>query len=135
MRAYLDANILFTAAYTPKGPSASLILYGHHRGLTCCTSPWPLDEARRNLELKAPAKLANLEMLLHFIGMVPDVVVGVTPDQLPAKDKPIWLSAMHGGCDLLVTGDMKDFGSLPAHPRLRVVAPTKLFDEIFSETK
>jgi predicted nucleic acid-binding protein len=131
LKAYLDANILFTAAYTPKGASGRLILYGRHRGLQCCTSPWPLEEARRNLALKAPNKLANLEMLLHFVAMVPDVIAGAAPTSLPAKDQPVWLSALQSGCTVLVTGDVKDFGGLPPHPQMRVVLPARLFDEVF----
>jgi hypothetical protein len=43
LRVFLDANVLFTAAYSPDGLSALL------------TSPLAIVEAERNLEAKRPA--------------------------------------------------------------------------------
>jgi predicted nucleic acid-binding protein len=57
LRVFLDANILFTAAYSLDGLSAFLIELATAGRLTLLTSPLAVVEAERNLETKRPAAL------------------------------------------------------------------------------
>jgi predicted nucleic acid-binding protein len=86
VRVFLDANVLFSAAYSAKSglqrlwklPSVELI-----------TSPYALAEARRNL--------AHRSQKARLVA-------------LPAKDRPILLSAVAAKATHLLTGDVKHFG-------------------------
>jgi len=55
LRVFLDANVLFTAAYRPEGLSALLVELGAAGRVTLLTSPLAIVEAERNLEAKRPA--------------------------------------------------------------------------------
>jgi predicted nucleic acid-binding protein len=59
LRVFLDANILFTAAYSPDGLSALLIELGAAGRVTLLTSPLAIVEAERNLEAKRPSCAAH----------------------------------------------------------------------------
>jgi predicted nucleic acid-binding protein len=64
LRVFLDANILFTAAYSPDGLSALLVELGAAGRVTLLTSPLAIVEAERNLEAKAVAIVAHAT---HFV--------------------------------------------------------------------
>lgn len=129
MKIFVDANILFTATYSPQGISSSIILNGKITGLHFSTCAYAVEEARRNLESKAPQALSRLPALLKQCILEPTILHGMTPSSLPSKDHPIWLSAIHAGCNVLLTGDKKDFSGL-THSKLRVLGPAQLFKEI-----
>jgi len=107
MRIFVDANILFTAAYSPKGKAATLL--ESLPGLVI-TSDYAAEEARRNIQAKRPTALDRLEKILGQIEIVPSVRSGACPIQLPPKDQPIFLSALVAKATHLFTGDLKDFG-------------------------
>ena len=43
MKLFLDANIIFTAAYTPQGASGFLFSIAESGAITLCTSLYALD--------------------------------------------------------------------------------------------
>lgn len=114
MRIFLDANILFSAAKSAGGIRRllDLLLQAGHE---CCVDGFVIVEARRNLELKAPAGLAVLDALLPRLRVTP---AGASdPDlestlPLPEKDRPVLAAAIRHGCQALVTGDRAHFGAL-----------------------
>jgi predicted nucleic acid-binding protein len=116
MKLFLDANIIFTAAYSPDGSSRFLFSIAETGAVTLCTSPYALDEAKRNLTLKAADRLPTLEKLLPNLTIVPEpqpdrvALAALLP--LPPKDAPIMAAAVSCKADLLVTGDRRDFGHL-----------------------
>lgn len=116
MRLFLDANVLFTAAHNPAGRSAAI--FGLARAGVCSllTSPHALEEARRNLRLKYPSALADLERLAAVGSVEPEApskdVAWALEQGLPLKDAPILAAAVQGRCDVLVTGDRTHFGPL-----------------------
>jgi predicted nucleic acid-binding protein len=116
MRLFLDANVLFTAAYSPEGVSRALFDLAEAGCCTLCTSAFALEEARRNLALKASDKLPDLERLAHRVAIVPeagpDTVARAQTLPLPLKDAPIMAAAVACGATLLVTGDRLHFGRL-----------------------
>jgi predicted nucleic acid-binding protein len=116
MRLFLDANIIFTAAYSSQGSSRFLFSVAETGAVTLCTSLYALDEAKRNLALKAADKLPTLEKLLPHLAIVPepqpDRVAWAAFLPLPQKDAPIMAAAVSCKADMLVTGDRRDFGHL-----------------------
>lgn len=120
MRLFLDANILFTAAHNPKGKAALVIELGQAGLWQLVTSAYALEEARRNLALKFPDRLEQLDALAQGLRMSPDAADANTtrevatscPVGLPDKDCPIYRAAHACRADILLTGDLRDFGFL-----------------------
>jgi len=114
MRIFLDANILFSAA---KSDSAIRMLLGllQEAGHECHANTFVVEEARRNLALKAPGSLPVLDRLLDRIHVAQVTANPVESDvvrSLPEKDRPVLAAAMQLDCEALVTGDRKHFGAL-----------------------
>lgn len=107
MKIFVDANVLFTAAYSPQGKAATLL---ESDSLSFVTSDYAAQESRRNILAKRPTSIDSLENILRKIELVPSVQSGVCPITLPPKDQPIFLSALMAGATHLLTGDLKDFG-------------------------
>lgn len=137
LRVFLDANVLFTAAYSPKGLSALLIEVGAAGRASLLTSPLAVIEAQRNLEAKRPAALVAFERNLAVLTVVrepaPADVERLTPAELAPKDRPLLAAAIVGGATHFVTGDQRDFGrwmtrrsSLP----LTVMTPRQFLTEM-----
>jgi predicted nucleic acid-binding protein len=118
VRLFLDANVLFTAARTPIGKAALIIGWGGEGYWQVVTSAYASEEARRNLEQKAPASLPQLVDLLRNIEIVVPSLTAPCPDNLPLKDRPIFQAAHTGEASHLLTGDLKDFGPLMNRPEL-----------------
>ncbi len=108
-RLFLDANVLFTAAYNARGKAAFLIATSAAGHWEVITSGLAIEEARRNLERKYPRCLPDFEALLHGIEQVPSGSGVLCPIPLPVKDKPIMEAAIHARATHLLTGDLKDF--------------------------
>ena len=105
-RAFLDANVLFSAAYREK---AGLMLLWNLPGAELVTSAYAAEEARRNLA--SADQLARLEDLLARTRIVPESDAPLPADvKLPDKDHPILKAAIAADATHLVTGDVKDFG-------------------------
>lgn len=112
MRLFLDANVLFTAAHNADGKAALVIELGRAGIWQIATSAYAVEEARRNIALKFPDRQERLETLLQTLRIVPEAPGGVCPTGLPAKDCPIYLAARGCKADVLLTGDIRDFGFL-----------------------
>ncbi len=107
MKIFIDANVLFTAAYSQNGKAAMLLKADR---LIFITSDYAAQEAHRNILLKRPASIDSLTNILKNIELVPSIQSGVCPITLPLKDQPIFLSALMANATHLLTGDLKDFG-------------------------
>ena len=114
MKLFIDANVLFTAAYSHQG-KASLLIDSLHSIIV--TSVYAAEEARRNILAKKPEALAAFETLIATIEIVQSAPSGHCPIELPTKDQPIFLSALKSGATHLITGDMKDFGPHMNNPK------------------
>lgn len=116
MKLFLDANIVFTAAYSGQGVSGSLFRLAESGLCTLMTSAYAVDEAGRNLKVKAPATIPEFELLCRLVVLVkePVHITVLRMMQLPlvAKDAPILAAAAEAVADILVTGDRRDFGHL-----------------------
>jgi len=116
MRLFLDANILFIAAHRQSG-SVRIFFDLADAGLCeLVSSPYAIDEARRNVARKYPERLADLELLVARLDVCAEATSGNIAwglaQQLPAKDAPILAATVQAGAALLITGDQRDFGHL-----------------------
>ena len=116
MRFFLDANVIFAAAYNEGGVCRALFQLAEANLCELVASSFATDEARRNLATKSPASLGALAALLRQMSLVgepaPAFVATVSAAALPAKDAPILAAAAANRCTVLVTGDRRHFGHL-----------------------
>jgi predicted nucleic acid-binding protein len=113
MRVFLDANILFSAAKSD-GAIRRLLALLAQAGHECHVDAYVVEEARRNLALKASGSLPVLDRLLgriHVAQFKARAEGTDIPGALAEKDRPVLAAAMHLGCDILVTGDRTHFGA------------------------
>ena len=107
-RLFLDANILFSAAYRPEAGVARL---WHLEGVELLTSTFALEEARRNLP--EPDQKKRLQEFLRQVEVGEALMLppeGRGGIELPEKDWPILGGASLSGATHLITGDIRHFG-------------------------
>jgi predicted nucleic acid-binding protein len=116
VRLFLDANVLFSAARNPDGRAAAILALAERGLCELLPSPHAVEEARRNLTLKHPDRVARLEEMLRAVVIgreaSPQGVAWPLAQVLPPKDAPILAAAVEAKADLLVTGDLTHFGHL-----------------------
>ena len=104
-RLFLDANVLFSAAYRPQ---AGLVRLWKLRDVVLCTSHYAAEEARLNLSDVQRDRLASLLLTLQFFeASERGLPRGLS---LPEKDAPILIAAIEAGATHLLTGDIRHFG-------------------------
>lgn len=128
--------MLFSAAYRAAGNAHALFEIARPCGATLATSPFAVDEALRNLRLKAPEGEAELVRLLGRLERL------ASPDRhsleraqghgLPDKDIPILAAALAVRARILVTGDRRHFGLLFGKriEGLEVLSPLESLDRL-----
>jgi len=105
-RLFLDANVLFSAAYRTR---SGLLLLWKLQNVILCSSRYALEEARINLTGEDQlTRITKLAETIHFY----DAAQRKLPRGifLPEKDVPILLSAMEARATHLLTGDVRHFG-------------------------
>lgn len=117
MKLFLDANVLFTAAHNPKGKAALLVELGARADWSLTTSAYALEEARRNIQRKAPDASTRLHALLEDMEVVEHHPGLECPAGLVEKDRPIFQAARGCGATHLLTGDLRHFGVFMNRPR------------------
>ena len=80
------------------------------------SSPYALEEARRNLERKFPPALDDLGALQQGIRLVEQRTDLAFPERLAQKDQPIFQAALACQATHLLTGDIRDFGPFMNQP-------------------
>ena len=105
-RPFLDANVLFSAAYRPK---AGLLRLWKLEGVRLCSSRYALEEARVNLTTEDQKQRLNglAKSLDFFDAPAIELPRGIS---LPDKDVPILLAAIKARASHLLTGDVRHFG-------------------------
>ena len=107
-RLFLDANILFSAAYRVDAGVTRLWALTDR---VLLSSEYAIEEARRNLG--TPDQLTRLDELLQSVER--SAAVSLAPElrgeiRLRDKDWPILGGAVSAGASHLITGDKRDFG-------------------------
>jgi predicted nucleic acid-binding protein len=105
-RLFLDANVLFSAAYRPEG---RLLRLWKLDDVSLVSSRYALEEARFNLSGEdQQERLAELsENIELFDAANLEIPRGIV---LPAKDPPILRAAIEAHSTHLLTGDIRHFG-------------------------
>lgn len=105
-RIFLDANVLFSAAYRA---DSGLLRLWKLPDVQLCSSRYALEEAKVNLEEERQrVRLAELAQELEFFDANQEELPrGI---HLPQKDVPILLAAVAAGASHLLTGDIRHFG-------------------------
>jgi predicted nucleic acid-binding protein len=135
MRVFLDANVLFSAVKSDGAVRElldRLLDSGHH----CCADAFVIEEARRNLEVMAPDRVAQLSALvarIHVAELRSDSPVPAAVSSLPEKDRPVLAAAIGHGCEALVTGDRTHFGAYygKAIEGVTIHSPRSLAEALF----
>ena len=107
-RLFLDAKVLFSAAWTPQN---GLLALWKMKDVDLYSSHYAADEAERNLS--AEDKRLRLTELLESVTLVGSLSPDHLPadaDDMPEKDRPILLAAMAADAGVLLTGDRTHFG-------------------------
>lgn len=104
-RLFLDANVLFSAAYQPNAGVASLWKL---QGVELVTSAYAAEEARVNLTSENQRE--RLAKLLRTVEIVTGVSQLPHDVELPPKDRPILQAAIYAHVTHLLTGDQRHFG-------------------------
>jgi predicted nucleic acid-binding protein len=108
-RIFLDANVLFSAAYRE---DAGLLKLWALPDTQVLASGYGVEEARRNLD--SDHARARLEAHLRMVEVVAEAPNEALPGsvELPEKDQPILRAAIASGATHLITGDLRDFGDV-----------------------
>lgn len=116
MRVFLDANVLFSAAYREAGSVRAFFALARAGACILVSSAHAVEEARRNVAAKHPGLLPDLEKLPAAVEVSPEPrpaeLAWAAGLGLPAKDAPILAAAVEARCHILATGDRTDFGAL-----------------------
>lgn len=130
-RVFLDAKVLFSAAWRA---DSGLSRLWEIASIHLVTSPYAADEAERNLSRKRPDGVAQLKALLDRLEITAALVSLDEGHGLPAKDVPILAAAVGAHCEVLLTGDIADFGHAIGSALLgvRILTPSMLLAEIGS---
>ena len=124
-RVFLDANVLFSAAYRPDAGLGHLWQLGR---TDLITSRYALEEALANLP--EPEQGRRLPALMESVTLVPEAADERLPAdvELPPKDRPILTAALRAEASHLVTGDLTHFGPYLGRSvqGVRILAPADL---------
>jgi predicted nucleic acid-binding protein len=106
-RLFIDANVLFSAAYKP---DARVLRLWKLTDVMLCTSRYALEEARYNLDEEPQRRrLSDLAVRFQFFEgarhQLPPAI------SLPEKDMPVLLAAIEARARYLLTGDVRHFGA------------------------
>ncbi len=108
-RVFLDANVLFSAAYAEGSGLARL---WRRQNVRLLASGYVIEEARRNLDNAAARE--RLDALLATVERVGDPAAPFDPgseQHLPENDRPVLRAAMAAGASHLLSGDRRAFGA------------------------
>jgi uncharacterized protein len=110
-RIFLDANVLFSAAYLE---NSRLNRLWRLEDAELLSSAYAVEEARRNLALDWPRALVRLEWLAAKLTLINPPRELKLPEgiRLDSKDRPLLLAAIYGKATFLLTGDSRHFGHL-----------------------
>jgi predicted nucleic acid-binding protein len=140
MRVFLDANVLFSAAYLDRSEPEALFRLSRAGLCELIASPYTIEEARRNLSRKRPQRLPLLEQLLSSLTVCAepsrDDIEWALAQGLGLKDAPVLGAAVQAGADVLVTGDRTDFGRLYGRSLrgVEILTPAAALDRVLSAT-
>jgi predicted nucleic acid-binding protein len=129
-RVFIDADVLFAGAASPNEHSASnlILRMAELTLIEAVASTQVITEAERNLLDKMPKALPAFQLLVSRCLMI---VEDPDPTELAdyiglanPEDLPILVTAIHQGCSLLVTFNVRHYQ--PGHPSIAILKPGDL---------
>jgi uncharacterized protein len=98
-RIFLDANVLYSAAYLERSELSRLWSLND---VALISSAYAIEEARRNLAIDRPGALKRLTRHMEALATAdaPQALKLPKNVRLDSKDQPILLAAIHGRADL-----------------------------------
>ncbi len=123
-RLFLDANVLFSAAYRLDAGIARLWQISD---VELMTSAYAAEEARINLTTEDQRdRLGTLIERVNIVVGISGLPAGIT---LPKKDQPILQAAIQARATHLLTGDKRHFGRYfgKSYGGVLVVTPSEYF--------
>ena len=141
MKVFLDANVVFSAAHQREGRAQALLLLARAGRCESMVSAHALEEARRNLTRKSHSfdqRLADLLAMTAVVAEAPAPLVAWALEHgQPLKDAPILAAAVHANADILVTGDLRDFGHLSGKSLrgVRILSLAKAIEAVLDEAQ
>ena len=133
IRAFLDASVLFAAAYSETGASREIVRLSIRGEIQLVGSRLVFEEVKRNLQLKAPEVVGELDTFLDAVQF--EIVCPTRGEVLDAmeytaaKDAPIVAAALRARVDYLVSLDRQHLIGVPVvaeRSGLRIVLPSEL---------
>ncbi len=109
---FLDANILFSAAYRE---NAGITKFWKLPSVKLITSQYAVEEAKRNLNQIQVTRLTSLMKQVDVYTECDNEVRIPRNIILRKKDRPILAAAIEAEASYLITGDLRDFGCLYGH--------------------
>jgi predicted nucleic acid-binding protein len=134
IRVFLDSNVVVSGLISEAGPPRILLDLALARisGLHMMTGEYNLVEIERTLRKKRPRALPvwfryRKHLDLEIVPLPEWKEIERYRGTIADKDVPVVVSAIRGKCDLLATGDRKDFGALARKSSLpfRIVTPAE----------
>lgn len=142
IHAFLDASVLFAAAYSETGASREIIRRATRGEVRLVATRLVFEEAERNLQEKAPEHASELE---RFQGAVEFEMVRPTRREVEeareytvTKDAPIVAAAKRAQVDYLVSLDRRHLVDVPEVAKrsgLKIVLPEEALRQIRGEEK
>ncbi|MFZ5596418.1 MAG: PIN domain-containing protein [Bacillota bacterium] len=107
-RLFLDANILFSAAYGSRGLD-NFWVEARKGKIRLLASAYVVEEATRNLSTQE--QITRLKELSNEIVVVSEASPGIhCPVDIHEKDRPVLMAAVQSRATHLITGDLRHFG-------------------------
>lgn len=138
IRVFLDASVLFSAAYSQTGSARDLLLLAVSGSVQLVVSRFVLNEVEKNLTGKAPDKLDAYRALTEALDF--ELVPEPTRDELlqaaeytALKDAPVVAAAIKAAADYLTTYDRKhliDPSAVAERSGLRIVTPNVVVNAV-----
>jgi len=137
IRVFLDASVLFAAAYSATGASREIIRLSIRGKIRLAVSRFVLEEVRRNLRKKVPESVGDLDRFLSTLDfkMVRPTryEVELAMEYTAPKDAPIVAAARKAKVDYLVSLDRQHIVGVPEvkeQSKLNIVLPAELLEEM-----
>jgi predicted nucleic acid-binding protein len=137
IRVFVDASVLFAAAYSVTGASREIIQYAIRGEIGLVISNLVLDEVKRNLQDKVPGAIADFDYFrdaVEFELVLPSKSeIEAAMQDCAAKDAPIVAAAKTADVDYLVSLDRRHLVGVPevaAGSDLKIVLPGDLLEVI-----
>lgn len=109
MKCFLNANVLFSAAN--ESSQLHRLIHWLQETHELITSDYAQEEAIRNIRAKRNDWAFGYTQIMRSIRTVESAQRPIEVE-LAEKDQPILATAIAEQCDILVTGDKRDFGHL-----------------------